>query len=209
MRESETLRKIIHMILSLLLAAPLLLEDYIEPGIIYGAALAFGGVVYSMQVKGPPEWLRTSMQLPQIKQLESLLESFERLVSMVERDYERRSGWLGLMSGLIGGASSYFIFEYYVIYGVLGLFLVDGTSTIVGMNIGAIKVPFTNKTVEGTLAGFLSFSIALALITGNFFGSLIVASASSLAELYGIEDNIAVPLVASALAYLTSLPLLP
>ncbi|MEM4580948.1 MAG: hypothetical protein QW092_01135, partial [Candidatus Korarchaeum sp.] len=160
-------------------------------------------------VKGPPEWLRASMQLPQIKQLESLIESFERLVSMVERDYERRSGWLGLMSGLIGGASSYFIFGFHVIYGVLGLLLVDGISTIVGMNIGVIKVPFTNKTVEGTLAGFLSFSVALTIITGNFSSSLIVASASSLAELYGIEDNITVPLVASALAYLIAPPLLP
>ncbi|MEM2811253.1 MAG: hypothetical protein QW187_05420 [Candidatus Korarchaeum sp.] len=209
MRESETLRKIIHMLFSLLLVIPLILRDYIEPGIIYGAALAFGGVIYSMQVKGPPEWLRASMQLPQIKQLESLIESFERLVSMVERDYERRSGWLGLMSGLIGGASSYFIFGFHVIYGVLGLLLVDGISTIVGMNIGVIKVPFTNKTVEGTLAGFLSFSVALTIITGNFSSSLIVASASSLAELYGIEDNITVPLVASALAYLVAPPLLP
>ncbi|MEM1985069.1 MAG: hypothetical protein QXW76_07385 [Candidatus Korarchaeum sp.] len=209
MRESETLRKIIHMSFSLLLVIPLILRDYIEPGIIYGAALAFGGVIYSMQVKGPPEWLRASMQLPQIKQLESLVESFERLVSMVERDYERRSGWLGLMSGLIGGASSYFIFGFHVIYGVLGLLLVDGISTIVGMNIGVIKVPFTNKTVEGTLAGFLSFSVALTIITGNFSSSLIVASASSLAELYGIEDNITVPLVASALAYLVAPPLLP
>ncbi|MEM0017325.1 MAG: hypothetical protein QXU23_02285 [Candidatus Korarchaeum sp.] len=209
MRESETLRKIIHMSFSLLLVIPLILRDYIEPGIIYGAALAFGGVIYSMQVKGPPEWLKASMQLPQIKQLESLIESFERLVSMVERDYERRSGWLGLMSGLIGGASSYFIFGFHVIYGVLGLLLVDGISTIVGMNIGVIKVPFTNKTVEGTLAGFLSFSVALTIITGNFSSSLIVASASSLAELYGIEDNITVPLVASALAYLVAPPLLP
>lgn len=209
MRESETLRKIIHMLFSLLLVIPLIFRDYIEPGIIYGAALAFGGVIYSMQVKGPPEWLRASMQLPQIKQLESLVESFERLVSMVERDYERRSGWLGLMSGLIGGASSYFIFGFHVIYGVLGLLLVDGISTIVGMNIGVIKVPFTNKTVEGTLAGFLSFSVALTIITGNFSSSLIVASASSLAELYGIEDNITVPLVASALAYLVAPPLLP
>ncbi|MEM2542326.1 MAG: hypothetical protein QXR35_02555 [Candidatus Korarchaeum sp.] len=209
MRESETLRKIIHMLFSLLLVIPLILRDYIEPGIIYGAALAFGGVIYSMQVKGPPEWLRASMQLPQIKQLESLVESFERLVSMVERDYERRSGWLGLMSGLIGGASSYFIFGFHVIYGVLGLLLVDGISTIVGMNIGVIKVPFTNKTVEGTLAGFLSFSVALTIITGNFSSSLIVASVSSLAELYGIEDNITVPLVASALAYLVAPPLLP
>lgn len=209
MRESETLRKIIHMLFSLLLVIPLIFRDYIEPGIIYGAALAFGGVIYSMQVKGPPEWLRASMQLPQIKQLESLIESFERLVSMVERDYERRSGWLGLMSGLIGGASSYFIFGFHVIYGVLGLLLVDGISTIVGMNIGVIKVPFTNKTVEGTLAGFLSFSVALTIITGNFSSSLIVASVSSLAELYGIEDNITVPLVASALAYLVAPPLLP
>lgn len=206
MRRSETLRKIIHMLFSLLLVVPLLLRDYVEPGILYGAALAFGGVVYSMQVRGPPEWLRASMQLPQIRHLEVILESFERLVSMVERDYERRSGWLGLISGLIGGSSSYFIFGPRVIYGVIGLLLVDGISTIVGMNLGVRKIPFTNKTFEGTLAGFLSFLIALVFITGDLLVSLIVASASSLAELYGIEDNVAVPLTASALAYLMALP---
>lgn len=207
MKRSETLRKIIHMLFSLILAAPLLLREYVEPGILYGAALALGGLIYSIQVKGPPDWLRASMQLPQIRHLEVIVESFERLVSMVERDYERRSGWLGMISGLMGGASSYFIFGSYVIYGALGLFWVDGVSTIVGTNIGARRVPFTNKTIEGTLAGFLSFFIVMVLITGNLPGSLILASASSLAELYGAEDNIAVPLVASAIAYLMALPL--
>ncbi len=207
MKKPETLRKLIHMLFSLLLASPLLLRDYVEPGIVYGAALALGGLVYSMQVKGPPDWLRTSMQLPQIRHLETIIESFERLVSMVERDYERRSGWLGLISGLIGGASSYFIFGPHVIYGVLGLFLVDGTSTIVGMNIGVREIPFTNKTAEGTLAGFLSFLIALVFVTRDLLASLIMASATALAELYGIEDNVTVPLVASAVAHMMALPL--
>ncbi|ACB07907.1 phosphatidate cytidylyltransferase [Candidatus Korarchaeum cryptofilum] len=204
----ETIRKLIHVIFSLLLAIPLFLKGYIEPGIVYGAALALGGIIYSTQVKGLPEWLKASMQIPQVRHLEAMVESFEKLISMVERDYERRSGWLGMMSGLIGGASSYFIFGHHMIYGVLALVFVDGISAIFGMNFGRRGVPFSNKTIEGTLSGFLSFYIILIPITGKLIESLILAAASSISELYGIEDNISVPIVASAVSYFLGLPVL-
>lgn len=206
MRVEETLRKVIHMTFSLLLAAPLLLSSFIEPKVLYGAALAIGGIIYSMQVKGIPSWLRSSMQLPQIRQLESILESFERLINMVERDYERRSGWLGMISGLLGGTSSYFIFGPLAVYGILSLALVDGISTIVGMNVGRRKIPFSSKTIEGTLSGLLSFWLILFLLTGDASSSLVVAISSSISELYSLEDNIVVPLVASAFSYLMGLP---
>jgi dolichol kinase len=136
-----------------------------------------------------------------------VIESFEKLIRMVERDYERRSGWLGMMSGLVGGASSYFIFGPSMIYGVLALVFVDGISAIFGMNFGRRIIPFSNKTIEGTLSGFLSFYIISILITGRLLESLILAALSSVAELYGIEDNIAVPIVASATSYFLSLPI--
>lgn len=208
MRPGETVRKIIHMIFSLLLSVPLMLSGFIDPGIIYGVILAIGGTVYSVQVKGIPSWLRAGMQLPQMRQIESVIESFEKLINMVERDYERRSGWLGLISGLIGGTSSYFIFGRHVIYGLLGLALVDGISTIVGMNMGIKKIPFSDKTIEGTVSGFLSFLVVLSLLTSDLTGSLMVAIFSSLTELYGIEDNITVPIVASASSYLIGMPIL-
>jgi dolichol kinase len=203
----ETIRKLIHVVFSLLLAIPLLLKDYIEPGAVYGAALAIGGIIYSTQVKGLPEWLKASMQIPQVRHLEVVIESFEKLIRMVERDYERRSGWLGMMSGLVGGASSYFIFGPSMIYGVLALVFVDGISAIFGMNFGRRIIPFSNKTIEGTLSGFLSFYIISILMTGRLLESLILAALSSVAELYGIEDNIAVPIVASATSYFLSLPI--
>ncbi len=204
----ETIRKLIHMIFSLLLAIPLFLKDYVEPGVIYGVALALGGIIYSTQVKGLPEWLKASMQIPQVRHLEVMVESFERLIRMVERDYERRSGWLGMMSGLVGGASSYFVFGPFMIYGVLALIFVDGISAIFGMNFGRRGIPFSNKTVEGTISGFSSFYIILILITGRLIESLILAAISSISELYGIEDNISVPIVTSAASYLLSLPIL-
>ncbi len=204
----ETIRKLIHMIFSLLLAIPLFLKDYVEPGVIYGVALALGGIIYSTQVKGLPEWLKASMQIPQVRHLEVMVESFERLIRMVERDYERRSGWLGMMSGLVGGASSYFVFGPFMIYGVLALIFVDGISAIFGMNFGRRGIPFSNKTVEGTISGFSSFYIILILVTGRLIESLILAAISSISELYGIEDNISVPIVTSAASYLLSLPIL-
>ncbi len=206
MKINEILRKLIHIAFSAVLLIPLALSPLIDPAIIYASALALGGWIYSMQVKGPPQWLKTSMQIPQPKGIEVVLDSFNHLVRLVERDYERRAGWLGALSGLIGVSSTYFLFGLLAFYGILALILTDGVSSIVGILLGRTRIPLSDGTVEGTLAGFISYYAVLAYLTGAPQLALIIATASSIAELYGGEDNISVPVVSTLIAFLLGAP---
>ncbi len=206
MKINEILRKLIHISFSVVLLIPLILPPLIDPAVIYAGALALGGWIYSMQVRGPPQWLKTGMQIPQPRGIEVVLDSFNHLVRLVERDYERRAGWLGALSGLIGVSSTYFLFGILAFYGILALILTDGISSIVGILLGKIRIPLSDGTVEGTLAGFLSYYAALMYLTGNPQLALIIAIASSIAELYGGEDNISVPIVSTLTAFLLGAP---
>ena len=180
----------------------------IDPGVIYASALAVGGWVYAVQVRGPPRWLEMGLQAPQPKEVRLILESFNRLIEQVERDYERRAGWLGALSGLIGVTSAYFLFGALAAYGILGLILTDGLSSIFGISLGRRRIPMTDATVEGTVAGFISYALVLVVITRDPTISILIPAASSIAELYVGEDNITVPLAASLAAALTGAPLL-
>ncbi len=205
-RRNELLRKLIHIAFSSLLLAPLVLREMVDPGLVYAAAVAVGGWIYSVQVRGPPQWLRAGMQIPQPKGVEIVLESFNKLVSLVERDYERRAGWLGALSGLIGVSSSYFLFGRFTSYGIFALILTDGLSSIFGISLGRTKIPMSDGTLEGTLAGFLSYLIFLFLASGDPLLAFLIALSSTLAELYGGEDNISVPLVSALVAFLSGAP---
>jgi len=203
---NEILRKALHILLSLLLLAPILMKPWIRPEGIYAIALIVGGWIYSMQVRGLPHRLKASMHIPQPKGVEVAVEAFNRLVSLVERDYERRTGWLGMLSGLLGVSSTYFLFGDLVMYGILALVLTDGLSAIVGISLGRTKVPFSDGSLEGTLAGFLSYLIALLLLGINSTNSVVIAIVSTLSELYGGEDNISVPLASTLTAFLLGVP---
>jgi len=205
-KKNELLRKVIHILFSSVLLAPMMVMDLVDPKLVYAVALAVGGWIYSVQVKGPPQWLKAGMQIPQPKGVEIVLDSFNRLVNLVERDYERRAGWLGALSGLIGVSSSYFLFGSLASYGIFALITTDGLSSIVGISIGRIKIPMADGTVEGTAAGLISYLILLQCLIGDPYLAALIAVSSSVAELYGGEDNIAVPLVSTLVAFLSGAP---
>jgi dolichol kinase len=64
--------------------------------------------------------------------------------------------------------------------------------------MGKRRVPMSKGTFEGTLAGFLSYFVVMTFIMDPV-RSAVIAAVTSSAELYGIEDNISVPLVSSFL----------
>ncbi len=205
---SEILRKVIHIVFAFLLLIPQLLSELLDPMISYGLLLMIAGWIYSIQVKGPPEWLHTFPQWikqPQLKGVDFLLEQFYKYISMVERDYEKRAGWLGVLAGVIGVVSSYALFLQASFFGITALALVDGVSSIAGRLVGRTKIPLSDGTLEGALAGALSYLAFLMALGFNPLDSLVVSVAASLAELYGGEDNVSVPILASAVASLLHL----
>lgn len=77
----------------------------------------------------------------------------------------------------------------------------DGTAAIVGRLYGRTKIPYSQKTVEGTLAG-LVFAFAGSLLFVSPMIALAAASVGMLVELlsWRISDNLTVPLLAGLTA---------
>jgi len=125
-----------------------------------------------------------------------------RQLELIERDYERRGGYLGLTLGAVGVAASYMLFGAHSIYGMIALALVDPVANLVGEAIGKIKLPYTNATLEGSLAGFASLLLLMVVLNVDYFKALLIALLSCLAEAYGVEDNLAIPIASSTASWL-------
>ncbi|MGB9631160.1 MAG: hypothetical protein ACPL09_04180 [Candidatus Methanodesulfokora sp.] len=201
--KAEILRKLVHMALSALMFAPFLLSSILkyDPVSAYGLIIVASAWVYAVRAKGIPKELGQMIKRVRIEGMDRLASQFAVSIERLERDYERRAGWIGLLTGVIGIGGSYIVFRDCFIAGVLAMIFVDGISAIVGMSIGRRRIPLSKGTVEGTLAGFLSYFIAMTFIT-NPVKSATIALLTSAAELYGIEDNLSVPMVSSLLLFL-------
>ncbi len=202
----EIIRKMIHMLFSIVMYLPLQISYFIkiDPVQFYAVVVAIVTWIYALKVKGPPPGidldemrrkLRESGE--QFKIIDKAISSVEQLIGDIERDYEKKSGWIGLLSGAIGISVSYILFGDLFIVGILALAVLDGIAAIVGISYGKNRIPFSHGTLEGTLSGALSYFLSLLLITSPLNAAIITITAS-IAELYGIEDNITVPITATA-----------
>lgn len=129
-----------------------------------------------------------------IRGIEELVDS---QLSAMERDYEKRGGYIGLTYGVLGVTISYFLFGRHSFYGVVSLATVDLASTIVGSLAGAHKLPFTDKTFEGSISGAILFSITLILIGISPLNAFILSVLAAVVEAYAIEDNLLLPISVS------------
>ena len=195
--KAEIMRKLVHMALSALMFLPYPLSflfNY-DPVGAYGLIMMSSAWLYAVRAKGVPEELK---RIIKVEGVDKIALQFISSLESLERDYERRAGWIGLLTGVIGIGSSYIIFRDCFIAGVLAMIFVDGISAIVGISIGRRRIPLSKGTLEGTLAGFLSYFLVMIFVIDPI-KSLIIAFFTSTAELYGIEDNISVPIVSSLL----------
>ncbi len=124
------------------------------------------------------------------------------IIELAEREYERRYGYIGVLMGSLGVLCSYLLFRRYALYGILGLAVYDTVSAVAGILIGKRRIPLTEHTVEGCLAAVLAFFTVLVAVGVSPIHALALALTAMVAELLGIEDNLAIPLATSAVAYL-------
>lgn len=209
----EILRKLIHMLFSLIMYLPLYIAYIINvnPIQFYALIIALATWVYALKVKGPPpgvnldEIMRKLLRDTgeQFKIIEKAINSVEQIINDIEREYEKRAGWIGLLAGAVGISVSYIIFNNFFIVGVLALAVLDGVAAIVGITFGKKRIPYSHGTIEGTSAGAIAYFLVLLFIMkpGNAF---IVTLITTIAELYGIEDNITVPISATATFFILS-----
>jgi len=228
----EALRKSIHLVLSLILLLPFILSSFgmdVDTAVFYSILSILALTWNAVQIKKPllrsevKNFMRESREkffkeiknfLPlksqvtshvldkideKIRVIEELVDS---QLSAMERDYERRGGYIGLTYGVLGVTISYFLFGKYAFYGVVSLATVDLLATIVGGLAGAHKLPFTGKSFEGSLSGAILFFIVLVLIGIPPLNALILTIVAAIVEAYAIEDNLLLPLFVSLAAKL-------
>ncbi|MGC8571199.1 MAG: phosphatidate cytidylyltransferase [Caldivirga sp.] len=226
-------RKLIHLLLSILLIVPLVVgleETYIE--VYYTVLLIGSSFLYIYQVKRPlisvvirdtledarnnvrlnilrvAEMLNMTSVKELIASMDKLEYTFSEFIKNVERDYERKWGYLGVVMGMVGVYASYVLVNTYAYYGVLALMFYDTFSALFGSLIGRTKMPYSSTTIEGIVMGALVFSLVVGLLVGlSYFTWLyLVGIALGVVESYSGEDNLAIPVTASLLAYFLRFP---
>jgi len=216
--KSLVIRKAVHAVMALSLAAPAVilprLPEYLfllhrpSPAEVYGLLMIAAAWVNALRVKGPavevkPEELERMLQRTPVGQrVEAAVKWLDATIRRLEREYERRAGWVGLMYGVVGVGVSYFLFGWNFLWGVVALATTDVASAVVGAFAGSRRMPFAStSTVEGTVAGFLAI-LPVALAFRDPASAVILSAAAALSEAYGVEDNLEVPFAVSGLAWL-------
>jgi len=217
---SVALRKALHVVLCGLLLVPFTEQGStlgIDPLIYYATLALIAAALNSYQVKRgltlsrvTPRLLikRFMTGLPQFPELSNLMLKLEKLVEEVleevEREYEKRSGYVGMTFGAVGVLASYALFRDHALMGILALAVVDPAAALVGSMWGRIKVGEGGRSLEGSVAGAVVFLLLLVLLGRDLLSALILAAVASLSEATSVEDNLTIPVAVSAASYALS-----
>lgn len=226
----EVVRKGVHLSLSLILLIPFLLSHFkaeLNAEIFYSVISILALTLNAIRIKRP--LLRSEVKIfmrerrekffsdirsfiplksevtsQVLNKIEEKIRGVEDLIdnqlSAVERDYERIGGYVGLTYGVLGVTISYFLFKDYALYGIISLATMDFIATIIGELTGTHRIPFTDKTVEGSISGFVMFFTILILMGISPSNSLLLSTVAMVVEAYSIEDNLLLPIFVSFLS---------
>ncbi len=224
----ELYRKAVHVSLCVLLLVPFYYRIPLTLSAYYGLGLFLTALMNSFAVKriqlaedieAIEEHVKAFRGLFEkhlgepIKVLEEPIAKLEKFaleqISILERDYERREGYVGLLYGMIGVSTTYLVFPGYIYYGALALLVVDPVASLTGMLTGEGRKP----PLHGTLGGFaissaLYATLLYTLMRADPLSATAVAVAASAAELLSVEDNLTIPFAAALTAWLTGMPAL-
>jgi len=144
-------------------------------------------------------------QLEEIdRALDRFEENFNKFVSDLEREYEKRYGYVAITFALLSIALSYALFGRYTAYGIVALAVVDGISAIVTKVLP--KPRLYKHSLWSVVVTYLAFASTLIAVGVEAWKAMVVALAALIAENLGVEDNLTLPIVTTAVAYALSLP---
>lgn len=180
----EFKRKLFHLLAVLFLVVPIYLFPLWLNVILFNTAL----ILNYLLVKRNPVILRI----------------FSVFVKHLEREENLDRPGIQSLYLLLGVFLSYILFEKESVIGVITLAIGDAFSGLVGYYFGKNKLPYNpKKTLEGSLAFFLSSFLILSVFTYPF-EALLVALVSAIVESLPLrlDDNFTIPLISSFIAYL-------
>ncbi len=223
--ERELYRKAVHVLLCMLLLLPFYVEMPLHLDAYYGLGLFLAALINSFAAKriqlledlrsieeGVASFrrlLEKHMGEP-IRAIEEQLTRIERFaleqISMLERDYEKKEGYVGLLYGMIGVSTTYLLFPSHIYYGALALLVVDPIASLAGMATGETRRPPLHGSISGFTASTTVFALLLYIAGMPASSAVLVSLAASGAELLSVEDNLTIPFAASLAAWLLGLP---
>ncbi len=121
-------------------------------------------------------------------------ESLDSFIESVERDYEKRYGYVSVTFALLSIFLSYVTCGYDAYVGILALAFVDSITSIVTLLDGKSRKVFKH-TVKAYLIAFSIFASILFFLVKNIIIALIVSATSILVEMFSPEDNLTLPLI--------------
>ena len=135
------------------------------------------------------------------KTTEERVRTFEdkliEYIESMERDYEKRSGYIGATFGAVAIAFSQLFFGDATFYGILSLLVYDSLTAIATTALNGAAIPYSSTSIKGALLGFTSFLICLLALGVGAYKALILAVVALVSEAYFVEDNLALPISVS------------
>lgn len=132
---------------------------------------------------------------------EKVYNFFRPFIDLFEREENLKRPGIQAFYALLGIFISYLLFGTKAAYGIVVLAVGDGFSGLVGYYFGKRKLFYNRKkTLEGSIAFFLSSFFALLLIT-DVYKAFLISLVSAFIESLKLpfDDNLLIPIVASLL----------
>lgn len=233
----EIFRKILHLVLALLMAVPLIPyynQIFTDIGFSYNATLLTYALitfacafVNSLQIRAPSIYTVSLKMLKDFRKkvveyissmgvenvsdiLRSIDSAFDRheerfteFIASVEREYERRYGYIGITFTSTSITLSYVLFgSLPTLYGILALAVVDSTTAIATLLTEKKCRKILKHTIISILIAFAIYTTICFLVNNNIAVSLAIASTAIITELLSPEDNLTIPIITALLASL-------
>lgn len=125
-----------------------------------------------------------------------LIEFIGQQIELLERDYEKREGYVGLLYGMIGGTVSLLISPCHAAYGLLALAVVDPVASLSNLLLNR------GKSFLGDLLALGVYLVVLLWLRVPVTTCVLLAIAASVAEYFSVEDNLTIPPIVTLLAFI-------
>ncbi len=133
-----------------------------------------------------------------------LEESLDNVLDAVERDYEKRYGYVCITFALLSVSLSYALLGIYTAYGIIALAVVDSVSAVI--TALAPRPRLGKHSVPSIIATYTIFTALLYTITRNLGLSLSLSLVAIVVELLSPEDNLTLPIIVSFIAWILRAP---
>lgn len=142
-----------------------------------------------------------------IKILARYEERFIELISIVERDYELKYGYISITFALLSVTMSYILFGYRAIYGILALAIVDSISAITTFYTSDRRGKLKHS-IPSIVITYIIFMFILLILSRDITSSMTISAIAIITELLSPEDNLTLPIITSLTSYILSASLL-